>query len=305
MNWRKSLIRGRVKQREPLKGYTTFRIGGPARYFIEPADIDDLKLLLGILKRGRINFLLLGAGSNLLVADRGVAKAVIHLGSPPFKAVRIRGNMLEAGAGALLGSVIAKAAQQGLSGLEFLTGIPGTVGGALAMNAGISEKPSPGRKPQVKGIFDTVKDVTVMDSLGRMRRLARSRIRFGYRSSSLAKYIILSASFRLSRNKRTEIKNRMRRYVRHRLATQGKAWRCAGCVFKNPAGQSAGRLIDLAGLKGFKVGGAEVSNRHANFIINKGGASAHDVLRLMRLIRKRVESRFGIELEPEVKIWQN
>lgn len=301
MNWPKHL-KARVRQREPLKKHTSFRIGGPAKFFIEPHGLSSLKFLLSILKRYNVPPLLIGSGSNLLVNDKGVDAAVLHLSSPYFRRIVFKGGFLEAGAGVMLSRVISEAKRRGLSGAEFLAGIPGTVGGALAMNAGISEVHS--SQLTVHSVGDLVGKVRIMDHNGNIRILDKKQIKFGYRKSSLAKYIILSARLRLVKKNKEEIENKIKGYIFRRRSTQDLKHYSAGCVFKNPEGESAGKLIDLCGLKGRGIGRAKVSFKHANFIINTGGATARDVLRLMSLIRKRVREKFNIDLEPEIKIWQ-
>jgi UDP-N-acetylmuramate dehydrogenase len=194
----------------------------------------------------------------------------------------------------MLSQIISSAQRRGLSGLEFLTGIPGTVGGALAMNAGI-EKAS---------IGNLVEEVTVMDYNNRIKNLSKEDIKFGYRKSSLSKFIILNAHLRLIAKEKREIINRIKRHINYRLKTQDISKPCAGCIFKNPKGVSAGRLIDLCGLKGVKIGGAYISRRHGNFILNLGTATLADVLGLMDLAKKRVKKKFNINLEPEIIIWQ-
>ena len=172
------------------------------------------------------------------------------------------------------------------------------------MNAGISEKSASG-EPRTRNIAGLVKEVTVMDYNGNIKKLERKEIGFGYRRSSLSKYIVLSACLRLNKKKKNLSLKAIKGYMKYRKETQDLTFRSAGCVFKNPAGYSAGRLIDLCGLKGTKMGGARVSLRHANFIINAGQAKASDILKLMALIKRKVKARFNIELKPEITIWQN
>jgi UDP-N-acetylmuramate dehydrogenase len=293
MNWWKDL-RGKVSLKEFLKDHTTFRIGGPAKYLAEPKDANDLKLLLNLAKRYKIPTFVIGAGSNILVKDRGVDGAVLRLNSPYFKKLVVKDKYLEVGAGCLISKVVAKTLERGLSGAEFLAGIPGTMGGALVMNAGAWGR----------NIGDLVEKVTVMDYNGNIKTLNRRALKFGYRKSNLSQYIILSARIKLVKKNKEEIQNRVKNNLQQRKATQDLSGACAGCVFKNPKGASAGRLIDLCGLKGKKIGGAYISAKHANFIINKGNAKARDILQLMKLVSKEVKKKFNITLEPEIKIWQ-
>lgn len=293
MNWWRGL-KVKVKFQEPMKKHTTFRVGGPARYFTQPRDTQDLKLLLKSRERDNIPILILGAGSNILAADKGVDGLVIHLHSPFFKKLSLKKSRIYASCGVSLSKVSSFAKEHGLSGLEFLAGIPGTVGGALAMNAGL-----PG-----ENIGDLVEMVTVMDYQGRIKTLNKKNIKFAYRQSNLARYIILSAVLKMIKKNKQEIKDSVRRYLKSRHRSQDTCWPSAGCVFKNPARESAGRLIDLCGLKGKKIGDACISKKHANFILNLGSAKAHDVLRLMALVEKKVKNKFNVNLEPEIKIWQ-
>ena len=293
MNWWKNL-KGKVKRQELLKNHTSFRIGGPATLFIEPQDIADLKLLLDLLKRYKISTLLIGAGSNILVSDQGVKGAVLRLSAPYFKSINFKNNYCSVGAGVLLNNLVASAQKRDLAGLEFLVGIPGTVGGALVMNAGA----------QGKNIQDLIQNVTVMDGRGRIKTLNKKKIKFGYRYSSLSPYIVIGARLKLTPGRRTQIRKKIKEYWDYRKLTQDCTLPSAGCVFQNPPGHCAGKLIDLCGLKGKKLGGACISQKHANFILNLGDAQARDVLRLMDMIRKKVKHKFSITLKPEIKIWQ-
>ena len=302
MNWWEEL-KGKVKLGEPLKAHTTFKIGGPAKFFIEPKDIDDLKLLLNLLKRYRMPFLIIGAGSNILVSDKGVNAAVVSLNSTYFKKIRFKNDCLEVGSGTLLSRAIFAAEKRGLAGLEFLIGIPGTVGGALVMNAGISEKLKI-KELKVRNIGELVIDVTVIDRRGNVKNINKNKINFGYRSSNLPKYIILGCCIKTTKKNRKEINKTIDKCLNYRLTTQDLNWASAGCVFKNPTGDSAGRLIDLCGLKERKIGDAGISLKHANFILNRGNARSEDVFKLMDLMHKAVRDKFNITLEHEIKIWQ-
>lgn len=277
-----------------MKEHTSFKIGGPAKYFVEPKDAHELKLLLSSIKRYNIPLLVIGGGSNILVNDKGLRAIVLCLNSPIFKKISFQGNHVFVASGASLSQVFRLTQKQGLSSLEFLAGIPGTVGGALAMNAGIPEK----------NIGDLVEEVSVIDYNGNIKNLYKEEIKFGYRTSNLSKYIILSARLRLIKKDKQEIKNRIKRYLNHRRVTQDLSWSSAGCIFKNPKGVSAGELIDLCGLKGKRIGGACISRIHANFILNLGHAQARDVLKLMDLAKKDVKKKFNVTLEPEIKIWK-
>jgi len=295
MSWWKEL-KGKVKFKEPLQKHTTFRIGGPVKFFIEPEDLNDLKQALILLRRQKIPVFIIGAGSNLLIADRGLNGAVLKLGAPYFKKMVFEGNNLKVGAGANLNAVVRICAKRGLSGAEFLIGIPGTVGGALAINAGQAK--------EGYSIGNLVEEVTVIDHNGSIKQIDKKDIKFGYRSSGLSGYIILSARLKLARQDKKEITRTMNKYIAYRKESQDYLGASAGCIFKNPHRAPAGRLIDLCGLKGKRVAGARVSLKHANFIINGGNAKAADVLRLMNIIKKKVKNKFNVNLKPEIKIWQ-
>jgi UDP-N-acetylmuramate dehydrogenase len=240
----------------------------------------------------------IGAGSNILASDQGLVGLTLSLVLPYFKKINFRGNLVEVGAGCTLARLIQQALAWELGGAEFLVGIPGTVGGALAMNAGITER------SKTKSIGDLVESVSAMDYNGSLKKIDRKDIRSGYRDTNLAKYIILSAKLKLKKqNQKTSI-GRIEKYLSLRRANQDYAYPSAGCVFKNPRGYSAGRLIDLCGLKGRRIGDAAVSLKHANFIVNLRQARAKDVLKLMGLLKKEVKNKFNIELESEIKIWK-
>jgi UDP-N-acetylmuramate dehydrogenase len=237
----------------------------------------------------------MGAGSNILASDKGLDAAVFRLSAPFFKTMNFNGRYLEAGGGASLNRLVTNCAKQGLSGAEFLVGIPGTVGGAIMMNAGQAK--------EGLSISDLIEDITVIDYNGKVNKIDKGKIRFGYRSSNLSRYIILGARLRLTKKNKKKIIKGMHKYILIRKKNQDYRYPSAGCIFKNPPGYSAGRLIELCGLKGRCIGAAAVSLKHANFIINKAGAGASDVLKLMYLIKKEVKDKFKISLKPEVKIW--
>ncbi len=282
-----------VKQDEPLAPYTYMKIGGPARYFARPENLEQLRELVVRAQNEDIPVYVLGGGSNILVRDEGVDGLVIYTRAPAFRYVRVEKELVTAGAGASLWSAVRAAALHALSGMEVLAGIPGTVGGAVRMNAG-------GRFGDV-GQF--AHQVSVLDWSGEVRTLARDQISFDYRESSIEEPVILEASFRLEEDDPVAIARRMKKIWITKKATQPLSVQSAGCIFKNTRGLSAGVLIEQAGLKGYRVGLAEVSDRHANFIITRPGCTARDVLALIDLIRDRVRAKFGVELELEIKIW--
>ncbi|MCM8779619.1 MAG: UDP-N-acetylmuramate dehydrogenase [Candidatus Omnitrophica bacterium] len=286
-------LKKHLKENVPLSKFTTFRIGGKARFFIQPKNI---RHLLSVLKQAhnlKVPYYILGNGSNVLVSDEGVDALVIRLSAPSFKKITFRKNIVEAGSGAHLRSLIEQAKNKGLGGCEFLSGIPATLGGALVMNAGI----------KTASIAELVEEVRVIDRKNRLRILRNRQLKFAYRKSNLSNYVILSVKLKLTEKPKEEITYLINSFLKKRMLSQEPVWYNAGCVFKNPPRHSAGRLIDLCGLKGKRIGDAQVSYKHANFIINRAHATAKDVLALMDLVRNRVKDQFGINLEPEIKIW--
>lgn len=278
---------------EPLAPYTWLRVGGPAQFFVEPRSVEELAAVIRVCREQDLRVRVLGDGSNLLVRDEGASGAVIRLPRELFSAVAVEGTTVRAQAGALLSHVISQSVRAGLAGLEVLTGIPGTVGGALHGNAG-------GKGGDI-GQF--VREATVLTGGGETLVRRGDELAFAYRQSSLDDLVILEAAFELTPDDPDEIARRMRKIWITKKASQPLSHQSAGCIFKNPRGQSAGQLIDRAGLKGTRVGGAEISDRHANFVVTHEGAKAEDVIRLIDLARSRVLEKFGVELELEVQIW--
>jgi UDP-N-acetylmuramate dehydrogenase len=292
------LCPGRVKIREPLAPLTSWKIGGRADWLVAPKNALELQHLLAVGRDYRLPCYVLGAGSNILVGDHGVRGIVIHL--TPFlnwiKPKKRSGRILslEIGAGTPLSSVIRYGVKQSLAGLEFLVGIPGSLGGAWAMNAG-----SEGRE-----IKDLTLSLILIDSRGQFIKCDRNGLDFGYRRLTLNPgEVIVSGLLKVTPGNREEITRKMRALIKKRRASQPWQYPSCGSVFKNPPGEYAGRLIEAAGLKGWQRGEAQVSGRHANFIVNSGQARARDVLRLMRFIRQRVQRQSGVLLEPEVRFW--
>jgi UDP-N-acetylmuramate dehydrogenase len=287
-------FRAIVKADEPLAPHLWFRLGGPAAFLARPRALDEL---VGLLRRCRdesIPFKVLGGGSNVLVRDEGVKALVLHLESPAFSDVTIRDGRIEAGAAVPLTALISQSTRAGLAGLEFLTGIPGTVGGALLGNAG-------DRQVSIGQLVDRV---TVIDAAVEIQVRDRDDLRFADRESNLDELVILSAEFALERADPEVVVRRMRRIWIVKKENQPYGHQSSGCIFKNPTTElSAGMLIEQAGLKGTRFGGAEVSDRHANFIVAQPGASASDVLHLIDQIRQRVWQQFGYELELQIQIW--
>lgn len=288
-------LRGSLKTARPLKTLTTFKIGGPAKYFVEPKDCADLELVLELAKERKIAVLIIGAGSNILADDKGINAVVVKLSSPHFRSIEFSKNDFTAGAGCFLSRVIENCKNKSISSLETFSGIPGTIGGALAMNAGVTGK----------NISDLVEEVTVIDYNGKVKSLKRKDIKFAYRKSSLNKFIILSAAFNFTVKNKEEIEAAIKETLLWRKEKQELAFPSAGCIFKNPSESiSAGKLIDSCGLKGKSIGGACVSHKHANFIVNTGSASAKDVSVLMRHIAAKVKKEFNVSLQPEIIIWR-
>ncbi len=294
--WRKSLIDlagNRVLPDEPMSRHTTFRIGGLADAFWTPKDTRELAAGLKLLKDSGVPVTVLGNGSNVLVLDKGIRGCVVSLGAP-MADLSIEGTLLTAGAGAILGAAANRAAEAGLTGLEFAVGIPGSVGGAIYMNAGAYGGE----------IKDIIESVTALMPDGGLKKFTAPEFAFGYRRSVFQDNgaIIVSADFRLAPGNREKSFQQMRDIQGKRREKQPLKYPSAGSTFKRPPGYFAGALIDEAGLKGFTVGGAQVSEKHAGFVINKGGATAADVLNLMKAVSDRIYADHGVSLEPEIKI---
>jgi UDP-N-acetylmuramate dehydrogenase len=279
---------------EPLAGHVWFRLGGPAAYLARPRTLDQL---LGLLRRCRdagLPFKILGGGSNVLVPDEGVEALVIHLESPAFSDVTVRGKVIEAGAAVPLTALISQSARSGLAGLETLTGIPGTVGGALRGNSASRQA----------AIGQFVRRATVIDASDEVQVRERDDLSFDDRGANLDEPVILSAEFELEAEDPEAVVRRMRRVWIVKKESQPYGHQSAGLIFKNVGPDlSAGALIDQAGLKGTRSGQAEVSDRHANFIVAHPGATASDVLHLIDQIRQRVWQQFGYELELQIQVW--
>ena len=281
-----------IKRDEPMAKHTTLRVGGPADFYIEPATETDLALILQWCGERGVKFFMLGRGSNLLVRDGGFRGVVICLSSPNFSRIEIDGTRIRAGAGAKQKNVAVEAKRNGLSGVEFLEGIPGSIGGALRMNAGAMGGET----------FNAVESVRVMDFAGNISELSPAEMSVAYRSCpTLKNPIALGAVFQCQPEPREEIEKRMKTYSEKRWSSQPAA-PSAGCMFKNPTAIPAGRLIDELGLKNTKVGGARISLEHGNFLVNDGGATAKDVLELIGVLRAKAKVERGIDLHTEVEI---
>jgi len=293
MLWPKSLSK-RIKTKVRLSDYTSFKIGGRARYFFEPESFEDLRQVLAFARQSGLRVFILGAGSNLLVSDKGLDALVIRLNNANFKRCICQGSCIIAGSGLKLNTLILFSSKKNLSGLEFLTGIPGTLGGSLIGNAGAWGK----------SLGELIDCVGVLGGNGKFKLLRSKQLKFAYRKSNLNKYIIIWARIKLRPGTKKSIDSEINRYISRRKRSQANHLPNAGCVFRNPTGDSAGRLIDACGLKGRSIGKAIISGRHANFILNNGKAKSKDVLALMDLTRKEVKRKFKIDLKPEIKIWK-
>ena len=278
---------------EPLREHTSFRIGGSARIFLRPFSEEALCLAVKRCRLEEIPVYILGRGTNLLVSDQGVEGAVIDMTA--LNHIRIEEDIMSLEAGALLSSAAKQAADASLCGLEFAHGIPGTLGGALVMNAGAYGEE----------IGHLVQFVRVLDEAGKIITHSREEMGFGYRKSALEERgeIVLSASLKLAKGDRQQIEEKMRRLGEQRRAKQPLESRSAGSSFKRPPGAFAGQLLEAAGLKGFAIGGASISDKHAGFVISDGSATARDVYELCQSVRRQVMENSGIMLEMEIKTW--
>jgi len=307
-------VSGRVRFNEPMRLHTSFHIGGPAEIWAEPQDPDQLRRLLAVAADAGFPVTMVGGGANLLVRDEGIPGLVVHLTGPGFQQMMVPGTGTVpgtdvsgtdvSGTDVLVGAalplewLIRKAQEASLSGVEFLAGVPGHVGGAVRMNAGTHDD-----EGKFHHFGDRVRSLTVMDLAGRVKTLPGEQAGFGYRCATfLSGWIVLEALLKFSPDDPKEIAARVQRLWSFKKRTQDWSAPSVGCIFKNPAERSAGWLIDQVGMKGFRIGGAVVSARHANFILNDGNARAADVLALVEEARARVLKQFGVELETEVQI---
>ena len=286
-----SRIRGEALENEPLSRHTSLKVGGPADLFVTPADLADLRTLLAMLAEKGVPGLVIGGGYNLLVRDGGFRGVVISLRGLA-RLEQLDGNRISAEAGVTTGALVRFAEEKKLTGLEFLSGIPGTIGGALCMNAGAHGE----------AILDRVVKLTTIRG-GELTDTERAGLDYGYRGLALAhEEIIIGATFRVDTGSAAEIEARIEAFLAHRRNDQRVGYPSAGSFFKNPEGKEAWRLIDEAGLRGYRVGGAQVAEAHANFLVNLGGARAADFIELCAIIKEKVRERSGIMLEEEVRI---
>jgi UDP-N-acetylmuramate dehydrogenase len=283
-----------VKSDYPLAKDTWYGLGGPADYFIQPQSFQQLQETVKRCRENNIPIKVIGYGSNLLISDEGVRAAVIKLDSEAFSQLSFDDEIVEAGAGLELGRLVLKCVQKGLSGLEPLTGIPGSVGGAIRMNSG----------GNFGDIGSVVQSVTLMDNRGRISEKSKPELVFDYRRTNITARFILGAQMKLTKADSEQIMQRVKEIWIYKKNSQPLNTKNAGCVFKNPGSVYAGALIDKAGLKGQRIGKAVVSDKHANFIIAEPGCKSKDVMQLIELIGKQVKEKFGIELELEIEIWK-
>ena len=281
-----------IYREEPMKNHTTFRIGGNAEVFAAPDSADGVERVLQICREENIPCTVIGNGSNLLVGDRGVRGVVLQI-YRNYADIRIEGTDLYVQAGALLGQTAAAAAREGLTGLEFASGIPGTIGGAAAMNAGAYGG-------EMKDVLVWVKAI---DRDGHVRQYAAEELELGYRTSRIQKeaLVVLGVKLSLQQGDPVKIRERMEELKEQRVAKQPLEYPSAGSTFKRPEGYFAGKLIMDAGLRGFSVGDAQVSEKHCGFVINRGNATAADVMALVSQVQTIVEEKFGVRLELEVR----
>lgn len=288
----KVLDEDQIKPEEPMKNHVTFRVGGPADFFVTPKNYEELSGVLKCCAKYEMPCYIMGNGSNLLVSDQGYRGVVIQL-FRQLNDIQCEGNVIRAQAGALLSAVANRALEEKLTGFEFAAGIPGTLGGACVMNAGAYGG-------EMK---DVLKSVTVLTREGERITLQKNELELGYRTSIIAKkdYIVLEAEIELEVGDAEEIKAVMDGLKERRTTKQPLEYPSAGSTFKRPEGYFAGKLIQESGLQGFQVGGAQVSEKHCGFVINKDQATAADIAELIRQVQDRVEEKFGVRLETEVK----
>lgn len=282
---------GEVRFDEPVAPYTSLKVGGPAEALVFPRSSAEVVLLMERIGRYRLPYFVLGGGSNLIVRDGGIPGVVVHL-KHLSRITFQEPDILLADAGVSYPKLSTEAMAKGLSGLEFAAGIPGTVGGAIAMNAGI-----PGEETA-----SVLISVTLVEEEAKVKTLPKEAIRFGYRTAALPKGMVTSASFRLTPAAPAEVEQKLKRLLKRRRETQPLSYPNVGSVFTNPPGDYAGRLVESVGLKGFRIGDAQISERHGNFIINLGNAKAGEVLALIAEMQARVKERHGTDLELEAKV---
>ena len=286
------LTEEQIRTEEPMRDHTTFRIGGPAAFFVMPKTAEEVKNTVRLCRERKIPYYIVGNGSNLLVSDHGYEGVIIQI-FKQMNQIEVEGTVIRAQAGALLSAIANRALDMGLAGFEFAAGIPGTLGGACVMNAGAYGG-------EMK---DVLIEVTVLNEEGEIVTIPKDELELGYRTSVIARkgYVVLEARIDLKKGDKTEIKAIMDDLKEKRISKQPLEYPSAGSTFKRPEGYFAGKLIQDAGLRGFRVGGAQVSEKHCGFVINREQATAADVAELMRRVADTVEETSGVRLEPEVK----
>ncbi len=282
-----------VETNYPIAQHTWYGVGGPVDYFIRPTTVEQLKKVTRRCSENNIPVYVMGFGSNLLINDAGLRAAVIKLEAGQFAETHFDGEQLTAWAGAELGKLVLTCVKKGLSGIEALVGIPGSIGGAVKMNAG-------GNFGDIGAIVETV---TLMDNKGGVFEKTKPELMFDYRNTNITARFILNARLALAQADPQQIMQTVKEVWIYKKNTQPLNTKNAGCVFKNPRGVSAGALIDRAGLKGLKIGAAVVSEKHANFIIAEKGCQSRDIMKLVDAIKQRVKEKFDIDLELEIEIW--
>ncbi len=291
----RTAIKGKVLFEESMAPRTCFRIGGPAEVWVEPANVSSLAEIVRFSRKKEIPLMVIGAGGNILVKDKGIRGIVVSLSSVHFRTIDRTGEQrIRVSSGVRLQKLLRITRARGLGGLEFTVGIPGTLGGAIIMNVGGKDK----------NISDLVSKVDLMDKNGGLISLARKDINFDYRFSGLEDYVVLRVHLHLKNRPQDLIDRDISDYLRFKNTSQDLELPSAGCIFKNPEHSTfpAGRLMELSGLKGKRIGGAQVSTKHANFIVNRGKARAKDVMKLIELVRKKVRKDHSLDLELELKI---
>lgn len=285
---------GTVKENEPMANHTTIKIGGPAELFVEPSSVENLETTMSLIRKYKVQWIAIGRGSNLLVSDRGISGVVIKLGSGLDK-VEINATTLTVGGGHSLVSLATSISRKGLSGLEFASGIPGSVGGAVFMNAGAHGS-------DISKILDKA---LVLFEDGTLEWVSNEQMEFSYRTSVLQKKrpgVVVEAVFSLKEGNKDSIFSEMQKNKDYRKETQPWNFPCAGSIFRNPLPNYAGKLIEVAGLKGYQIGGAKISEMHGNFIVNTGNAKADDVLQLIQHVKNTIYDLYEVKMETEVEI---
>lgn len=286
----KTFFKGSILVNEPMSKYTSMRVGGPADLLITPADKEDAVNLVIYLQKNNIEYIVIGNGSNLLVSDSGVRSVVVNLSSG-LNQIKIENNLIKVEAGVMLARFVDFCIHQSRSGVEKLAGIPGTIGGAILMNAGAYGYQ----------ISDFITEIEIVRD-GQLQKVKKEEANFGYRTSGFANSAIVGASFDLPEGNMDGLMRTRTEYLQRRSQSQPLNFPNSGSIFKNPAGNYAAKLIEEAGLKGTRLGAAQISEKHGNFIVNLGGATANDIIQLINIVRKTVYSKNQIKLIPEIKL---